>query len=171
MSILYTIASTLRDTVVAGLPGTLGGLPTKLRSCIVPGELAWDDCECGLVGVEFTGTAYSQVPPTPEYQRDGGCKPYVVANFNISVIRCVPGPTQSGSGPSCAKLDTAAQILMDDTLMLMKATSIALETLFDSDTILGFAMSGVTTVGPQGLCAGVAQQVSAYVTNLYAPCD
>lgn len=167
---LYLAASRLLNEVHAQIALTTAGLPTKLREGVVPGSLAWDECECGLLAVEWVGTNYSDTPPTPALQRDEGCRPYVVAGLKVTMARCVPGTQVVGRPPTPAQLDAAAQIQFEDSFAMMRGSTIALTGLVTDNTILGFDMNGAQPQGPEGGCVAVTQSVDVYLSNMFGPC-
>ena len=81
----YTVATRLRDAVYAELT-------TKPdRSGVVPGAIAWDECDCGILAVSRAQIYLSEAFPNPVAQPFGNCDaPYEVGEFVIQVIRCVP---------------------------------------------------------------------------------
>ena len=167
---LYVVASRLLSSVEQQIALTPAGIPAKSRIEVVPGTLAWDECECGLLAVEWTGAQYADTPPTPSVQRDGGCRPYVFGSYKVTMARCVPGVQAEGRSPTVAQLDAAAQIQFDDVLAMLKGSSLAMVSLSDDNTIVGFDMSGVIPQGPEGGCVAVTQTLNAYIPNNYGPC-
>lgn len=167
---LYVIASRLLSSVEQQIALTPVGIPAKSRICVVPGTLAWDECECGLLAVEWLGAQYADSPPTPSVQRDQGCRPYVFSTFKVTMARCVPGPQASGHPPTIAQLDASAQAQFDDALAMLKGSTLAMMSLSDDNTILGFDMNGVVPQGPEGGCVAVTQTIDAYIANQYGPC-
>jgi hypothetical protein len=167
---LYVVASRILSSVEQQIMLTPAGIPAKSRICVVPGTLAWDECECGLLAVEWIGAQYADTPPTPAVQRDSGCRSYVFGTFKVTMARCVPGPQAEGRPPKCAQLDAAAQAQFDDALAMLKGSTLAMQSLSDDNTILGFDMNGVVPQGPEGGCVAVTQTIDAYIANQYGPC-
>jgi hypothetical protein len=140
-----------------------GGVPPNMRVCLlVPGNIAWDGCDCG----QFAQTIQADYP-TSQFPFDvseqvigvGGCgsRP-LVYQVLASIIRCVPGlqgPSTSPRSPSCDKLQTAAFIMEGDAFALRRGVECCLSTLQDNLTIAKFVVGRVSRVGPEGNCAGV----------------
>lgn len=137
-----------------------GGVPINMRTCLlVPGNIAWDGCDCG----QFAQTIQS-VYPTLQFPADaseqvtglGGCNARPLAyQVLASVIRCVPGLDAAGKPPSCDKLLTAAKIMHADGHALYRGIECCLGALQEAGTIEKFVVGRVNYVGPEGNCAGV----------------
>lgn len=139
-----------------------GGVPAKMRVCLlVPGNIAWDGCDCG----QFAQTIQRDYPTT-QFPVDaseiitglGGCnaRPRVYQVL-ASIIRCVPGlsggtPPKS---PTCDALLASALVQQGDAFALQRGVECCLSTLQDNYVIAKYLVGGVTFVGPEGLCGGV----------------
>lgn len=107
---LYATKAGLVDCVAARLAAGPGG--EVARAGVVPGlEVAWDDCECGLLAVHHVNIWPSRTFPEPD--RGGPftkCDPpWWVVDVRVTVARCVP----TGDGdqpPSVEALDAAAAL-------------------------------------------------------------
>src|SRR5262245_9767096 len=73
------------------------------RTCVVPGrELTWDDCDCGLLGVNIV-TAYPS--ETFPFQLGGNgpsvsCGvPWLVVHYAVTILRCTPTTQDDGKPP------------------------------------------------------------------------
>jgi hypothetical protein len=139
-----------------------GGVPDKMRVCLlVPGNIAWDSCECG----QFAQTIQDDYPTlvfpadaSEEVIGVGGCNSRpLVYTVLASLTRCVPGMTNTTPPrpPSCAKLREAAMIMQADAFALRKGVECCLSALQDNYTIMKYVVGRVTRVGPEGNCAGV----------------
>lgn len=139
-----------------------GGVPPNMRICLmVPGNIAWDACDCGQFAqtiqrdyptINFPGDASEQV-----IGPSGGCgaRP-IVYQVLASIIRCVPGMTGNPpQPPTCAKLLPAAQIMQADAYVLRRAVECCLDDMQANYLIEKFVVGNVTYVGPEGNCAGV----------------
>lgn len=138
-----------------------GGVPPNMRVCLlVPGNIAWDACDCG----QFAQTIQTDYP-TLTFPADaseqvlgagGGCNERpIVYQVLASIIRCVPGMTADMKPPTCAKLQTAASIMAADAWALRMAVECCLGDLQDDQVIEKFSVGRVNYVGPEGNCAGV----------------
>lgn len=146
------------DTVRGQLSATTSGWPAEARSYLVPGQLAWDECECGLLAIEWLAIPYSGAFPTPRQLLADGCRPYLALQARVTALRCAPMPPQNGSAPSPEALQAAAIVNLDDAEAVFAGTNIACRALVDNDVVLNFAISAVIPAGPQGGCVGVSQE-------------
>lgn len=140
-----------------------GGVPANMRVCLmVPGNIAWDACECG----QFAQTIQSDYP-TINFPADAsdqvvgagaGCggRP-LVYQVLASITRCVPGMTNTTPPrpPSCDALSRAALVMEGDAYALRRGVECCLETLQDDLVIVKYVVGRVNRVGPEGNCAGV----------------
>lgn len=145
----YTVAETLRQAVHAELT-------TKPdRSGVVPGQIAWDECDCGILAVSRAQIHISETFPDPVAQPVGNCDaPYEVGEFIIQVIRCVPGATDQTLAPTVAELDTSAQEIDQDAYEMLKAVSVKLCEMNAARDISNFLLRPLTAQGPSGVCGG-----------------
>jgi len=170
MNPAYEVATTLLSFAQTALSATLAGVPADARICVVPGQLAWDDCECGLIAVEFNGSAFSNNFFSPQPEISNGCLSYATFTYTITALRCVTGTQAAGHPPTCAQLDAAAQVFYDDGLALLMGTSRALKSMMDANMILEYGMNGLVPTGPQGNCVGQTQQVTVALPNQWGTC-
>lgn len=139
-----------------------GGVPTNMRICLmVPGNIAWDSCDCG----QFAQTVQADYP-TLQFPGDaseqvvglGGCggRP-LVYQVLASITRCVPGMIAGNppKPPTCASLQSAAQIMIADGYAMRRAVECCLSNFVDSYVIAKYVVGRTTYVGPEGNCAGV----------------
>ena len=152
----YTVAETLRAAVHAELT-------TKPdRSGVVPGQIAWDECDCGILAVSRAQIYLSETFPNPVAQPFGNCDaPYEVGEFIIQVIRCIPGADGQALAPTVAELDASAQEIDRDAYEMLKAVSVKLCEMNDARDISDFMLRPLTAQGPSGGCVG--NEVRAYV--------
>lgn len=139
---------------------TSGGVPDKMRVCLlVPGNIAWDGCDCGQFAQTIQDDYPTLVFPADSSEQAtgvGGCNSRpLVYTVLASITRCVPGIDIAGRPPSCNSLQTAAFIMQADAFVLRRAVECCLTTLQDSYTIAKFSVGRATRVGPEGSCAGV----------------
>jgi hypothetical protein len=152
----YTVASTLEQAVYAELT-------TKPdRHGVVPGAIAWDECDCGLLAVSVARIFLTETFPDELSRRIGNAcdAPYEVAELVIQVIRCVPGP-DSATAPTTVQLDASAQEILQDAYELLKAVSVKLCEMNRDRDIADFMVRPLTAQGPSGVCGG--NELRAYV--------
>lgn len=135
----------VKDTLVAG------GRVQPDRVCVVPGEIAWDNCECGQL-VASIGRFYpSRNFPTeagedPTQQNCG--PPLIVADVIVAIQRCAPEQTD------CNTLAQVAHDAIFDAFYVRKGARCCLIAKKNSDDIVEFAVGGQTFTGPSGMCVG-----------------
>jgi len=146
----YTVASTLEQAVYAELT-------TKPdRHSVVPGAIAWDECDCGLLAVSV-GTIYlTETFPEPLSRRVGNAcdAPWEAAEVVIQVVRCAPNPDDPMTAPTTAELDASAQEVLRDAYEMLKAVSVKLCQMNQDREISDFVLRPLTPQGPSGGCVG-----------------
>lgn len=128
------------------------------RAClIVPGEIAWDECDCGQLAQTITQTYPSNnFPVAATDQRQTPCGPQMlVITVQASIVRCVPIINDNGAPPTCVSLEDAAIQLECDRHVLRQGITCYLRELRNNYRIHDFTVGSATSIGPQGACAGV----------------
>jgi hypothetical protein len=153
----YTVGRHLVDAVHTGLtskPGRVG---------MVPGEIAWDACDCGgMLAVTLSRAYLADVFPEEAETVNGACSaPYEVGQFTVSVVRCAPQPEGAEAAPPADELDAAAGLLLQDTTEMMDSVAALMCRLQDEDEIMDYLVGAVEPVGPEGGCVGVSLTVRA----------
>lgn len=137
-----------------------GGVPPNMRICLlVPGNIAWDGCDCG----QFAQTIQADYPTlvfpadaSEQVSGVGGCNARpLVYQVLASITRCIPGMSTGGKPPTCAALNVAALAMEGDAFALRRGVECCLSALQDSYVIAKFVVGRVNRVGPEGNCAGV----------------
>jgi hypothetical protein len=157
-SLFYDIAVALKEETERRLRRTVGGIPE--RSCVYPGAVAWDECQCGQLSVTilqtWPATTFPGDPATGSATLGSCAVPYVSAQLVIQVARCAPNPDNAGR-VSCADLEQGARMLAEDAMAIREAAFCGLQFLKDRDD--DFIVRGQVTIGPEGGCMGVEQSV------------
>lgn len=145
----YTVAERLR----AAIHSDLTVKPD--RSGVVPGAIAWDACDCGMLAVSVVQVYPSETFPSPQTARVGTCDaPWEVGEIVIQLIRCAPSPVGQSLYPPVAALDASAQEVRRDAYQVLLATSAELCTMDSARDISDFLVRPQTTQGPLGGCVG-----------------
>lgn len=188
----HQAAANLLECVCQGLariptevPG-LAGCPC--RSCVVPGTPAADGCDessCApLPDGQYPGQLTVNVvriyssdrqsfPREVQTVRDlRDCPPpqTTAVELNITLYRCVPGPTKDGCPPSCADLSASAMQLHVDMLNIQQSV-LCCYAGTDTTRPRGrrYVLGASRTVGPQGDCVAVEQRVTVALDDCL-PC-
>jgi hypothetical protein len=146
----YTVAETVRlaiDAEIAANPPD--------RSSVVPGAIAWDACDCGLLALSVARIYLSDAFPQPLTARVGACDAaWEVAEVVVQLIRCAPNPDDQTLVPTIADLDASAQEILTDAYGLLKAVSAKLCEMKADREIIDFFLNPLTAQGPTGGCVG-----------------
>lgn len=165
-SVVMGAASAVTDELATLGCGTLN------RVCpIVPGDIAWDECDCGLFAQTITETRPSDnFPASAADQAVTACGPRLLTvSVQAIIVRCVPGVSDNGSSPSCEALQAAATTLECDRQALRHGIRCYLRELRESYQIAEFSVGVTTSLGPQGGCAGVTLTYQFGVQNVCCP--
>lgn len=152
----HTVATRIRDAVYAELT------VKPDRSGVVPGAIAWDECDCGLLAVSVAQVYLTETFPDPLTRKaSNACDaPYEVGEVVIQVVRCAPNP-DGLNAPTVAELDASAQEVLRDAYEMLRAVSIELCEMNRDRDISDFMLRPLTAQGPSGGCVG--NELRAYV--------
>lgn len=143
------VAVLVRDAAVAGL-----STPPD-RASIVPGAIAWDECDCGLLAVSLNQVYVSDSFPAPYVDRTNPCGgAWEVGEYVVQIVRCAPSPDGQSLSPTVAGLEEAALLVQTDTVELLTAIQELLCGLLSDNQIIDFVINPLTAQGPQGGCVG-----------------
>lgn len=154
----HQLAQLLVTNVEAVLAASLGG-PVD-RACVVPGEVAWDGCDCGMLAVAIRRWGLSDDFPQNGIgegtQRATPCDaPWLVAELRIQVVRCAPSPDGTALlTVPCSDLDAAAEVLTSDAYITLTEVISTLCELRADEQILDYVLGTQETIGPAGGCVG-----------------
>lgn len=139
----------IRDAVYAGLT------VKPDRSSIVPGAIAWDACDCGLLAVSLNQIFASDAFPQPYNDRSNPCgAAWQVGEFVVQVLRCAPVPDSQSLVPTVAELESSALGVQTDAYELLRAVQSLLCGLLEDSSIVDFLVNPLTAQGPAGGCVG-----------------
>lgn len=160
----WQVSEALLACAAAGVDNA--GELTLHRVGAVPGEVAWDSCECGLLTIS-EGRAYPSIRfPTEGLDDATPCgAPYTVVEFLLTLVRCVPVPSEDMEPPPVTELSAAAEQLNRDRGMLKTAAWCCLQDLYNTDQIAAWTVGASETIGPQGGCAGTQLTVMVGFLN------
>lgn len=142
---------------------TRDALSASVERCgMVPGEIVWDDCNCGGVLMVSLPRMYrSEIFPEESEAPVGvSCHaPYEVAEYAVSVARCAPVPQGQDTSVPASDLDTTAGLLAQDMTESMAGLHRYLCGLQRDDTLDHFMVGPAETVGPEGDCVAFTLRV------------
>lgn len=176
---VYDIGVHIKDCVMERLAITTDGEPD--RACVVAGEIAWDNCECGQLTVAMN-SAYEAVSPnvprsTTETPGRRSCgPPLFTINYTVTILRCAPTGTNT-EPPSCDALEAFARGAAEDAWAVRAGVICCLDEAISQRLPNGtklyrdFTVGTQTWVGPQGACGGSALPVSVTIDNGCYPCE
>lgn len=176
---VYDIAIKIKECVLERLEMTSKGLPE--RACVISGELAWDECECGQLTVaianeyESNGTAAARAAAENPGRRSCG-PPLYVANYVVTMLRCAPTGTNTAP-PSCANLEAFARMSTEDAWAVRLGVICCLDEAISQRLPNGtklyrdFVVGTQTRIGPQGACGGSQLPVAVTIDNGCYPCE
>lgn len=177
------------DRLPDEVPG-LAGCPC--RTGVVPGDPAADGCDGGCAPLE-PGTWPGQLTvnvvrlyasDTQVFPRElgtfavqGGVRsltqcavPQVTAvELQVTLWRCVPGPTEGGCPPSIEDLTVSAVQLHADMLAVQQGVICCYPSTVDTRKGRKYVMGQTTTVGPQGGCVGFQTRLITALDGTVAP--
>jgi hypothetical protein len=161
----YTIIAAVRDANKLALANTVGGAPERVG--VVPGAIAWDECDtCGVLALALVRTYLSDEFPIESSAPatiSGTQGALLCADFVVQSVRCAPTPQGTSDAPSVDALDAAGQVVNADAYALTCSTLEALMTLYAADSIVDYLMRPATIVGPEGACVGTELTFSVAV--------
>jgi hypothetical protein len=175
----YDIAVRIKECVLERLATTTDGEPD--RACVIVGEMADDECECGqlTVAMETNFEAVNTNTPRSTTETPGRREcgpPNFVVNYTITILRCAPSGTNTAP-PTCDELESSARSATEDAWAVRAGVicclSAAIKDKLPNGTRLyrDFVVGVQTWVGPRGGCVGSALPVSVTIDNGCYPCD
>lgn len=147
------------------------------RACLaVPGQIAWDqcDCDCGGAGSGQLALTVPNMYPSRTFPIDGSTDgnqdvscalPWLVFAVTVELTRCVPSITAEGNPPPCDDLSAAAADWWTDVITVRKALGCCLKAMLANRTIVKFALGGSVAKGPEGGCAGSETSLLVGIPN------
>lgn len=126
------------------------------RACIVPGEVVWDDCSCGLLVVNWRFAGRSNVfPASASDTSETNCvSRYTIVQVGVTMLRCAAGPTADAEMPTCAALSNDAFAMTADMVALRSGLACCLKSMVDGYTLADYALGNSISLGPAGGCDG-----------------
>lgn len=148
----YKVLRLLVFQVLSELPSSLGGVPE--RSCVVPGAIAWDECECGQLAATVEQTYLTDNFPQQRTVSTPCRASLIASDCLISILRCAPQPEGNSLAPTCDVLDEAAQIMASDAYIVLNTVACTLNDFVDENKIVDYVLGTQLPRGPSGSCTG-----------------
>lgn len=136
------------------------GQPLPCISCIVPGEIVWDECNNGGQLILSTQDMYySTVFPIDNSQDvviSTVCGPGIAtATIIASLMRCAPKVTGNPPRPpTCQQLSETSIGIGRDSYAMRTGILCCLTSMRKNYEIIDFRMGRTTVAGPEGGCVG-----------------
>lgn len=155
----FIVVTGVGEAVAAALVDTRGGSPQRI-ALAVPGQIAWDACDCGQLAQTITSIASAKTANTPATDSAAfACgHALMVVSVTLSLVRCVPGTdeiTALSLAPPADTLLAAALVLEEDRTVVRTSLLRHLKSLWDEYQIRDFTIGAANSVGPEGVCGGV----------------
>lgn len=140
------------------------------------GPPAWDACDCSCQngsgqlaayvapGGIFLSRTFPNVAQWDQSDRKCG-PPYVVANINIEIARCVPTISATGKAPSAAAITASALAWNADATAVRQLVGCCLSDMLSSRQIVRFALGATSVLPESGGCAGSSLAVQVALPN------
>lgn len=160
MSAVFTIDNLwarlgdLRDCAFDAVSATAAGPPA--RSCIVPGEVVWDECNCGMLAVNWRVVSRSNVFPASaaDTSQTNCLSPYTTVQVGVTMLRCTAGMDENGDAPTCEALEADAFDMAADMVAIRGALACCMQAMYRDGTLADWALGQTVSLGPQGGCDG-----------------
>lgn len=152
----YTILQTVKAALIPAFVNSDGG--SLNRVAIVPGAIAWDECDtCGLLALATVRTYLSDEFPIETAQPvtvSNAQGALLCADMAVQAIRCAPTPQGNELSPSVLALEKSAQAVNSDAYTVMCTVLATLDTMSVQDDIVSYVIRPLNYVGPEGACVG-----------------
>lgn len=152
----FNIPKLLATEISEAIATTIGGALSRV--CVVPGSIAWDECDCGALYVSVNKWFLSETFPINAQgadPRNTPCElPWLVGEIVIQIMRCAPQPEGRAMAPTCVALENTAKIVAVDAYTTLRTTLSVLCDLKNDDVIIDFSMGEQLASGPEGACVG-----------------
>lgn len=149
-----------------------------LRTCVVWGSIAWDDCECGQLVVsiadQWPSDNFPNRPGPQSQQTRCGASIWVV-QYLVNILRCSPVQDDQGGPPACEDLSAAARIMAVDSWAVRTGVACCLVSLSKdlneqgATEITDYQIVGQPSQGPDGQCGGSELTVNIGMRNCFCP--
>lgn len=158
----FALSQTLLAEVQEALLGTLGG--QAQRAGVTAGDIADDDCDCGLLVVApqrfYLSDSFPEGGLSSGETRSSPCStPWIVGELAVYLMRCAPAPQDTDVSPRVADLETAAAIFVSDAYTTLTVTEDVLCALRGQLVIVDYQVAEQTSVGSEGGCMGTDLRV------------
>lgn len=131
------------------------------RVTVYPGEIVWDQCECGMLAAAVSQTLISDSFPAEVTARTGNCAGGTfVGSIVVGIVRCSPSPPDDDIAPLTDELNAAAALSASDQWHLLTSVNCILAEMSDDYRIMDALVGRATTVD-RGGCMG--SQLTAQV--------
>lgn len=162
-TVLSTLLTGIRAALVA-VPGTGGDVTV---SCVVPGDIAVDTCDCdGSLWASLHAQYFGD--SLLESSMSTSCDAaWLIGDCEIMIARCAPNPEEGQVTVPCTALAAGAQEVNADAWAVLSSLACLLQNLEDTGVIIDFLLGRQRIVGPSGGCVGSSVSFSIAVARDY----
>lgn len=161
---IFSVAKAIVEQLEFDLAGTPAGRP--MRACVVPGTIAWDECECGTLAVAIARQFITDTFPANagDVTFAGTCRSgFMAADLVVQIIRCAPQPSENQIAPSCSALEECALQVSVDAWTVLNGTQCLLQDMSNAGSIVDYIVRSQIMQGPEGACVGSELTVTVAV--------
>lgn len=143
---MVRLVAAVSDALVPNRPDRVG---------VVPGAIAWDDCQCGQLVVSLARIYESDAFPSELGQVINCPAALLVGELIVQIIRCVPLPADNEISVPIVALQESAATVTTDAWTTIQTVSCELQVMRDDDRdIYDYLVQSQQVVGPEGGCVG-----------------
>lgn len=138
------------------------------RVLVMPGLIAWDGCDCGLLAIYVNQEYESDNFPMQKIERDisDGCGAmYDAAEFVLHVVECAPTAQGQSTATTVEAEEAAARLVQRDRYQVRKAVKQWLCQMRDTRTIEDYILDTTIIQGPTGSCVGTETRFRIALTG------
>lgn len=164
-TVICDTASMLVTGVTAALNAANDATHQIQRSFYQLGDIAWDNCDCGMLALSLGRMYISRdFPNDTSKQKVGNCATnHMVQECRLMVVRCFPIEGDNANNalvtpPTPADLQAATRLTIADGVLAWQTLDCTLNSLFNASParISEYLVQDWDALGPQGGCGGIS---------------
>lgn len=164
MAVVFDLLSNILACAYAGIDHDA---PLDInRQCVVPGEIVWDNCQCGQLVIAESRRFPSNAFPLEQVDHTAECgAAWLVLDAKLNLTRCAPAIDVNGNPPKCVDLTASAKQLSKDMTDIRQAVECCLDGMYNANQIIAYELGAQEIVGPEGGCVGSELTIFIGVPN------